>query len=260
MEIRAEDHALLQPMFQAKLVDANGTLTPELVKALDAAGHGAAGHAVQVSGRLTAGDGAGRRLRRRAAPRRDAGRPSRSGISAGRSAARSSSPTSPCRSAARRAARRHRPQRRRQIDPGEHDLGRDAGRPPAGSCWRNGCHPAAGAAAGPGRHRPHLPDLVAVRRADQPAERLLRAAVGDLVTAEPVAAGRVSAAIASEATGAAGAGRDGPPRRPGRPRRCRTATSASSSWRWRWPGGRTCCCSTSRWPGCRWRTCRRWSD
>ena len=34
MEIRAEDHALLQPMFQAKLVDANGTLTPELVKAL----------------------------------------------------------------------------------------------------------------------------------------------------------------------------------------------------------------------------------
>ncbi len=34
MQIRAEDHALLQPMFQAKLVDANGTLTPELVKAL----------------------------------------------------------------------------------------------------------------------------------------------------------------------------------------------------------------------------------
>jgi branched-chain amino acid transport system substrate-binding protein len=34
-EIRAEDHALLQPMFQAKLASANGTVTPELVKALD---------------------------------------------------------------------------------------------------------------------------------------------------------------------------------------------------------------------------------
>ncbi len=34
MQIRAEDHALLQPMFQAKLVPANGTLTPELVKEL----------------------------------------------------------------------------------------------------------------------------------------------------------------------------------------------------------------------------------
>jgi len=35
MEIRAEDHAMLQPMFQTKLVDTNGTLTPELVKALE---------------------------------------------------------------------------------------------------------------------------------------------------------------------------------------------------------------------------------
>lgn len=34
MTIRAEDHAMLQPMFQAKLVDSGGTLTPELVKAL----------------------------------------------------------------------------------------------------------------------------------------------------------------------------------------------------------------------------------
>ena len=34
MQIRAEDHALLQPMFQAKLVDSAGTLTPELVKEL----------------------------------------------------------------------------------------------------------------------------------------------------------------------------------------------------------------------------------
>ena len=34
MQIRAEDHALLQPMFQAKLVDAGGALTPELVKEL----------------------------------------------------------------------------------------------------------------------------------------------------------------------------------------------------------------------------------
>jgi branched-chain amino acid transport system substrate-binding protein len=34
MEIRAEDHALLQPMFQAKLVDVGGTLTPELVAEL----------------------------------------------------------------------------------------------------------------------------------------------------------------------------------------------------------------------------------
>jgi branched-chain amino acid transport system substrate-binding protein len=34
MQIRAEDHALLQPMFQAKLVEANGILTPELVKEL----------------------------------------------------------------------------------------------------------------------------------------------------------------------------------------------------------------------------------
>ena len=32
--IRAEDHAMLQPMFQTKLVDVNGTLTPELVKEL----------------------------------------------------------------------------------------------------------------------------------------------------------------------------------------------------------------------------------
>lgn len=32
--IRAEDHAVLQPMFQTKLVDVNGTLTPELVKEL----------------------------------------------------------------------------------------------------------------------------------------------------------------------------------------------------------------------------------
>ena len=36
-EIRAKDHALLQPMFQAKLVDTNGTVTPELVQALDSA-------------------------------------------------------------------------------------------------------------------------------------------------------------------------------------------------------------------------------
>lgn len=34
MQIRAEDHALLQPMFQAKLVDVGGTLTPELVAEL----------------------------------------------------------------------------------------------------------------------------------------------------------------------------------------------------------------------------------
>ena len=34
MQIRAEDHALLQPMFQAKLAAADGTLTPELVKEL----------------------------------------------------------------------------------------------------------------------------------------------------------------------------------------------------------------------------------
>ena len=34
MQIRAEDHAMLQPMFQAKLVDQAGTLTPELVKEL----------------------------------------------------------------------------------------------------------------------------------------------------------------------------------------------------------------------------------
>ncbi len=34
MEIRAEDHALLQPMFQAKLVDSGGALNPELVKEL----------------------------------------------------------------------------------------------------------------------------------------------------------------------------------------------------------------------------------
>jgi branched-chain amino acid transport system substrate-binding protein len=32
--IRAEDHAMLQPMFQAKLVDVNGTLNAELVKEL----------------------------------------------------------------------------------------------------------------------------------------------------------------------------------------------------------------------------------
>ena len=32
--IRAEDHAMLQPMFQTRLVDVNGTLTPELVKEL----------------------------------------------------------------------------------------------------------------------------------------------------------------------------------------------------------------------------------
>ena len=32
--IRAQDHAMLQPMFQTKLVDVNGTLTPELVKEL----------------------------------------------------------------------------------------------------------------------------------------------------------------------------------------------------------------------------------
>jgi branched-chain amino acid transport system substrate-binding protein len=37
MEIRAEDHALLQPMFQAKLVSANGTLTPELITTVDPA-------------------------------------------------------------------------------------------------------------------------------------------------------------------------------------------------------------------------------
>ncbi|WP_420121605.1 substrate-binding domain-containing protein [Nakamurella sp.] len=34
MTIRAEDHALLQPMFQTRLVDVNGTPTPELVKEL----------------------------------------------------------------------------------------------------------------------------------------------------------------------------------------------------------------------------------
>ena len=34
MQIRAEDHAMLQPMFQAKLVETGGTLTPELVKEL----------------------------------------------------------------------------------------------------------------------------------------------------------------------------------------------------------------------------------
>lgn len=34
MTIRAEDHALLQPMFQTKLVQVNGTPTPELIKEL----------------------------------------------------------------------------------------------------------------------------------------------------------------------------------------------------------------------------------
>ncbi len=34
MTIRAEDHAMLQPMFQTKLVDVNGTPTPELIKEL----------------------------------------------------------------------------------------------------------------------------------------------------------------------------------------------------------------------------------
>jgi branched-chain amino acid transport system substrate-binding protein len=35
MEIRAEDHAMLQPMFQAKLVSSNGAVTADLVKELD---------------------------------------------------------------------------------------------------------------------------------------------------------------------------------------------------------------------------------
>ncbi len=34
MEIRADDHAMLQPMFQAKLVETGGALTPQLVKEL----------------------------------------------------------------------------------------------------------------------------------------------------------------------------------------------------------------------------------
>ncbi len=34
MTIRSEDHAMLQPMFQTKLVDSGGTLTPQLVKTL----------------------------------------------------------------------------------------------------------------------------------------------------------------------------------------------------------------------------------
>jgi branched-chain amino acid transport system substrate-binding protein len=34
MQIRADDHALLQPMFLAKLVDANGALTPQLITEL----------------------------------------------------------------------------------------------------------------------------------------------------------------------------------------------------------------------------------
>lgn len=34
LTVRAQDHALLQPMFQAKLVQKNGQLTPELVKTL----------------------------------------------------------------------------------------------------------------------------------------------------------------------------------------------------------------------------------
>ena len=34
LTVRAQDHALLQPMFQAKLVEKNGQLTPELVKTL----------------------------------------------------------------------------------------------------------------------------------------------------------------------------------------------------------------------------------
>jgi branched-chain amino acid transport system substrate-binding protein len=36
MQIRAEDHAMLQPMFQAKLAGSGGTVTPELVKTLTA--------------------------------------------------------------------------------------------------------------------------------------------------------------------------------------------------------------------------------
>ena len=38
VEIRAEDHAVIQPMFQATLVaGADGTYTPQLVETVDAA-------------------------------------------------------------------------------------------------------------------------------------------------------------------------------------------------------------------------------
>ncbi len=36
LTIREEDHALLQPMFQARLEEKNGELVPVLVKTLDA--------------------------------------------------------------------------------------------------------------------------------------------------------------------------------------------------------------------------------
>jgi branched-chain amino acid transport system substrate-binding protein len=36
LTIRAEDHALIQPMFQVRLVDDGGTWVPELVEVADA--------------------------------------------------------------------------------------------------------------------------------------------------------------------------------------------------------------------------------
>jgi branched-chain amino acid transport system substrate-binding protein len=36
MTIRAQDHAMLQPMFQARLVASGNTFTPELIKTVDA--------------------------------------------------------------------------------------------------------------------------------------------------------------------------------------------------------------------------------
>ena len=65
----------------------------------------------------------------------------------------------------------------------------------------------------------------------------------------------VSAAILDEGQGLLDRVGMGAPGILVRPPRSRTATSASSNWPWRWPAAPTCCCSTSRWPGCRWRTC-----
>ena len=174
MEIRAEDHALLQPMFQAKLVEA------------DDADPGT-------------GQGARRRSRhrrsRRSSERRRA--PATVPPPARRPAARS------CRAGRRPGPRRRLDDRRRRIldditldvAPGEllavigpNGAGKSTlvnmisgvARPSSGGILLDGKDVTRlpRAAAGTGRDRPDVPDVVAVQRADQPAERLLRAAVG----------------------------------------------------------------------------------
>ena len=146
--------------------------------------------------------------------------------------------------------RRHRPQRRRQDHPVQHDLrpaqaGRRANHLQGPPDQRFEALPDC-----PRRHLAHVPESQPVPADERAGERHGRAAT----------AGRAGISSAAACAGRAKPGKNGPFAKPpapnwsmsawrtwptGRRARCRLASGGWSSWRARWPPNRRCCCWTS---------------